>query len=87
MAFSSVVSGATVFGDMRVTYGTFNGSGVTTGNIDTGLTEVLFISVNAGGSSVVADSVTINETLPVAGDAVTIIFTSGKTGYWIAFGK
>jgi hypothetical protein len=87
MAFTSVVSGQTVFGNLRVTYGTFDGSGVTTGDIDTGLGTVFTMAVNAGGSSVVADSVTINETFPLAGSAITIIFTSGKAGTWIAFGK
>jgi len=86
MAFASTVSGSTVFGDLRVTYGTWT-TDTTTGDIDTGLTKVLAMSITAAGSSVVADAPTINETLPVAGSAVTIICTSATVGYWVAYGK
>ena len=86
MAFASTVSGQTVFGDLRVTYGTWT-TDTTTGDINTGLGTVLSMQITGAGSSVVADAPTINETLPVAGSAVTIICTSGTVGYWTAYGK
>jgi len=86
MAFSSTKVGESVFGDKRVTFGTWDGAGVTTGDIDTGLHHADHIQLTAGGSSIVADAPTINETLPCAGSAVTIIFTSGTDGFWMAFG-
>jgi hypothetical protein len=86
MAFTSSTSGKTVFGDLRVVYGTW-ATDTTTGNINTGLNTVLSMQITPNGSSIVADAPTINETLPCAGNAVTIICTSATTGYWIAFGK
>ena len=85
MAFASTVSGSTVFGNLRVTYGTWT-TDTTTGDIDTGLTKVLNMQITGAGSAVVADAPTINETLPCSGSAVTIICTSATVGYWIAFG-
>lgn len=86
MALVSSVTGQTVVGDLRMTYGTFTND-TTGGDIDTGLTEVFTMQVTAAGSSIVADAPTINETFPVAGSAVTIITTSSKVGYWTAWGK
>lgn len=85
MAFATQILGSTVFGDLRVVYGTWT-TDTTGGDIATGLTKVLSMQITSTGSAVVADSPTINETLPCGGD-VTIICTSGKTGTWIAFGK
>ena len=88
MAFTSTVSGSTVFGDKRVTFGTYAASGgATGGDINAGMTTVLSMDVTASGSAVVADAPTINETFPVAGSAVTVIVTADTTGYWFAFGK
>jgi hypothetical protein len=87
MAFSSTLSGKTVFGNKRVTWGSYNGAGVTTGDLDTGLSVCENLQLTGAGSSVVADAPTVNETLPVAGSAVTLIFTSGTTGYWYAIGS
>ena len=86
MAFASTVSGSTVFGDLRVVYGTWT-TDTTTGDINTGLDKVLTMSITAAGTNIVADAPTINETFPCAGSAVTIICTSGKVGYWVAYGK
>jgi len=87
MAFSSAVSGQShIMGDLKFTWGTYNASGVTGGNIDTGLTTVVAMQLTGSGSSVVADAPTINETLPIAGSAITIVVTSGTTGYWVAWG-
>ncbi len=86
MAFSATKTGESVFGNFRVTYGTWDGGGDTGGDINTGLRLVNFMQLTPKGSSIVADAPTINETFPVAGTAVTIIVTSDTDGYWIAYG-
>ena len=86
MAFSATKTGETVFGDKRVTFGTWTGGGDTGGNIDTGLHHVDHMQLTAAGAAIVADAPTINETFPIAGSAITIICTSNKDGYWMAFG-
>ena len=86
MALLSSIKGQTVFGDKRVTYGTFTGNSTTGGDIDTGLHSVHAMAITAKGSSIVADAPTINETFPCSGAAVTIICTNNTDGYWIAFG-
>ena len=85
MAFTSAITGKTVFGNKRVHFGTWT-TDTTTGDIDTGLRscEAFFMQINA--TSIVADAPTVNETFPVAGSAVTIIVTSGADGYWLAVG-
>jgi hypothetical protein len=86
MAFSASKTGEHVVGDLRMTCGTFTGGGDTGGNINTGLHQVVTMSLTARGSSIVADAPTINETFPCDGSAVTIICTSDKDGYWQAYG-
>lgn len=86
MAFSATKVGETVFGNLRVTYGTWDGGSETGGNINTGLHQVVHMQLTAGGSSIVADAPTINETLPHDGSAITIIVTSDTNGFWMAFG-
>lgn len=86
MAFSATKVGETVIGNFRVTYGTWDGGGETGGNINTGLRLCNIMLLTAKGSSIVADAPTVNETLPIAGNAVTIIVTSDTDGYWMAFG-
>lgn len=86
MAFSATKVGETVFGNFRVTYGTWDGGSETGGNINTGLHKCAFMLLTAGGSSIVADAPTVNETLPCDGSAVTIIVTSDTDGFWMAFG-
>jgi hypothetical protein len=86
MAFSSAVSYKTVFGNRRVHYGTWTGSGATGGNVDTGLRLCENILLTVHGSAVTSNQCAVNESLPVAGSAVTIVHDSGINGYWIAFG-
>lgn len=76
----------TVMGNKRVHFGRAAGSG-TGGEIDTGLRVVEWIGLTANKATVVADAVTLNETLPCAGSAVTIIHTSGCSYvYFMAVG-
>ena len=76
----------TVFGNKRVVFGRATGAG-TGGEINTRLRVCEFIALTANKNAVVADAVTLNETLPVAGSAVTIIHTSGCSYvYFMAVG-
>jgi hypothetical protein len=85
MAVTTVVQGSTVFGDRRIVWGTYSADN-TGGDIECGLTKVNHISLTATGSSVVADSPTVNETMPCGG-TVTIIVTNATTGSFLAIGK
>lgn len=88
MAFTSAIIGRTVMGNKRVTYGTYtSASGSTGGDIDTGLTVVDDIQLQAGGSAVKTDGAVINETLPCDGSAVTIVTVADEVGTWKAFGR
>lgn len=86
MAFSASKTGDSVWGNKRITYGTYTGGGTTGGDINTGLHICEGIFLTPKGSSIVADAPTVNETLPVAGSAVTIIVTNNTDGYWWAIG-
>jgi hypothetical protein len=88
MAFTSTVTGRSKMATKNVTWGTWTESASGTGgNIDTGLTKCDFIALQQTASSVVADAPVVNETLPVDGDAVTIVTTAGADGYWWAMGR
>lgn len=79
MAFSSTLKEASL-GHRRMKYGTFTGTGVATGDIDTGLNSIECVqtTVNSGvGVSAVS----------VSGGTVTLSFTTGDTGYWLAIGE
>lgn len=87
MAFESAIVGETVFGNKRIKWGTYtNGSGDTGGNINTGLQSCEAIFLQPGGSSVIATAPVVNETLPVAGSAVTVVTADDEDGTWLAIG-
>jgi hypothetical protein len=87
MVFSSTISVRHKAGSNRVHMGTFTNTAVTTGgNIDTELNTVVGIILTTSGAAVSADQSSVNETLPIAGSAVTIVTTAGADGYWIAWG-
>jgi hypothetical protein len=88
MAFSFTKDLDTVVGNMRVTGGTFNGAAVTTGEIRTGLQQIIDFDLQYKAAAVVADAPVYNEVLPMAGTtAVTVVFTSGAVGRWRAWGS
>ena len=88
MAFTSAITKRAVMGSYKVAWGTFTSAGGSTGgNIDTGLTLVHSIQLTTSGASAVADSTSVNETLPADGSAITIVSTANATGYWFAVGK
>jgi len=79
MAFSSTIQDASL-GHRRMKYGTFTGTGVATGDITTGLNSVENVQVSVvSGVGVSAVS--------VSGGTVTLSFTTGDTGYWLAIGE
>ena len=88
MAFDSVVTQRPVqaYANRRKSWGTFNASSATGGDIDTGLRICEKISLLHQGSAVQANAPVVDESLPVAGSAVTIVCDSGAIGYWEATG-
>ena len=87
MAFESEVTIRSVMGNKRVHFGTYtNGSGDTGGDINTGLRSCEFLSLQPGGSSAIATAPVVNETLPVAGSAVTVVTADDEDGNWMAIG-
>jgi len=87
MSIASTRVGISVFGNLRVAWGTYtDSSAATEGNVNTGLTKVQFMLFQHVNSSVVAEAPVVNETMPCDGTAVTIRTTASDTGIWIAFG-
>ena len=86
MAFGSAITLKTVFGNKRFHAGTFDCSAVTTGDIDTGLRSCEHLNLTHKGSAVQANAPVVDESMPVAGSAVTIVTDSGAVGFWEAFG-
>jgi hypothetical protein len=87
MAFTSAIVGRNFSGSKARTWGTFtNAGGDTGGNIDTGLRMCESIKLTHTGAAVVASAPVVNETLPVLGNAVTIVTVDGADGLWDAIG-
>lgn len=88
MAFTPVLVGRINLGSRTMTHGTYvSAGGSTGGDIDTGLDWCENLILTSKGSSVVADDATLNENLPIAGSAVTIVTTANASGYWMAIGR
>lgn len=87
MAWSSAIEGRTVAGNKRIHYGTWDATGATGGDIDTGLKICEMCVITPTGSAVEADAAVINETSwPMEGNGPTVVCTSGDAGVWIAIG-
>jgi hypothetical protein len=87
MAFASAIVGETVFGNKRVKWGTYtNGLGDTGGDVNTGLQSCEALVLQPGGSSAIATAPVVDETLPVSGNAVTIVTADNEDGTWLAIG-
>lgn len=90
MAFSNTIDGRTKQGLIWMTWGTWNGTGVVTGNINTGLRLVFDVDAKATANGSVADQTRVDETgmasAPIDGSAVTIDFKQGAIGTWRAYG-
>ena len=88
MAWATTVEGRTRMGSKLRTWGTFTSSGGGTGgNIDTALGVCEFIKINVSGASAGGNEPVVNETLPEAGSAITIVTDANEAGYWEAVGK
>jgi hypothetical protein len=85
MAFTAKKTGEHVFGDLRVTMGTYAGGGETGGDINTGLHQCVHMVLTPGAAAP-TEAPAVNETMPCAGDAVTIAVTNNTDGFWMAFG-
>lgn len=87
MAFTqSITHGPYVTGDRKEVYGKCDFTGVTTGNINTGLKMCESLVLTHVGTAVEAAAAVVNETLPVDGSAVTVVGTSGDSCLWVAKG-
>lgn len=86
MAWGSSVIKKYIFGRSRVHCGSFDSSGATGGDVATGLKRVEGFQLTHKGTAVAANVAVVNETFPLAGGDVTLVCTSGDTGYWIAVG-
>ena len=86
MAFSSAITVKTVFGNKRVNCGTFDCASVAGGNINTGLRKAETVLLQLQGSAVTSNPAMVNESMPVAGSAVTIVTDSSAAGFWMAIG-
>lgn len=87
MAFASTVIEQGVMGDKKYSRGTYtNGSGDSGGDIDTGLAICQELYMQPTGAAVIASHPSLNEDLPIAGSAVTVINTASEDGNWFALG-
>ncbi len=88
MAFASAITQRPIsVGNKRWSWGTYtNGSGDTGGNINTGLRLCEHIQLQPSGSSAIATAPVVNETLPIAGSAITVVTADNEDGYWMAIG-
>ncbi len=74
-------------GNECMTWGTYLDSGAATeDNINTKLHLCTRIILQPHGSSVSTNAPAVNETLPVAGSAVTVICDASQSGMWYAWG-
>lgn len=89
MAFTSTVEFKLPIGDVWIAGGTWNGSGVTTGELATELVYCHTIVLGHTGNGVQANDASVDETIPgpLTGGLCTIDFDSGATGTWIAVGR
>ena len=87
MAFTQVLmSRPKSFGHMRMSFGSWTATSVTTGDINTGLRKCYSMMLTHKGSATEAAAAVVGETMPYDGSAVTITCTSSDAGYWLAFG-
>lgn len=87
MAFTATVTERTVYGNKLVHFGTYTSSGGDTGgNINTSMAKVEVMLLQPKGSAVTSNAPVVNETLPVAGNAVTIVTDANESGQWLAIG-
>jgi predicted membrane GTPase involved in stress response len=88
MAFASTITSKENSGSLAMRIGTFtNGGADTGGDVDTGLSVVDSFVIIETGAAVVANRSVVNETFPLASNAVTIVTDADVDGIWMAWGK
>ena len=87
MAFSYTIDSEVHIGGKRIVSGTYTSTGVTGGDVKTGLSTVMSFVLSPSGGAVTNCPV-YNETLPLTNTdgAVTIVTGNGEIGSWIAIG-
>ena len=87
MAFTSAILGRTIASNKSITWGTFTTSSTEAGgDIDTGLHMCEMLIPVIGGGTVATNAPVVNETFPVAGNAVSIVTDASADGMWVAIG-
>ena len=90
MAFSHTTYALVKTQDFSETFGTWNGTGAVTGDINTGLAKVYWFEAHQCANGSVADQTNVDETTlasaAIAGTAITIEFKQGAVGIWRAMG-
>lgn len=87
MAFTVTKLNETVAGNQRKVVGQYvNDSDSTGGDINTGLHSVHDMVLTPKGTAVQANAPVVNEDLPCAGNAVTIVTDANASGYFTAYG-
>ncbi len=86
MTLVSTITDRATIGDRVIVFGTFTNDG-TGGDIETTLRVVEQLHIQHTGDAAVAETPSVNETLPL-GDRTspTIVTTSAKAGIWMAIG-
>jgi hypothetical protein len=85
MAFSFTKTEENPQGSLRMTFGTFTGTAVASGNIYTGLQKVIFMYLQPNNAQSPLIQCNLSTTLPSV-DPIGIVMTSGVCGYWMAWG-
>jgi hypothetical protein len=86
MVFATAIVGRDVMGAKAVSWGTFACTGVTGGDIKTGLHLCQMILLQPNNTASPTEQCDVNKTLPYDGSAITIVTTTGVCGYWLAWG-
>ena len=87
MSIATALVGRSVLGDKAMTWGTYTDSSAGTAddvNTKLHLCELFFIIPY--GATAITDAGAVDETLPVAGSAVTFIVKASQAGLWVAIG-
>lgn len=86
MTLTSTITKRVTIGDREMIIGTFANDG-TGGNIETTLRVVESVMLQHTGDAAVAETPSVNETLPLVDRTpVTIVTTSAKAGIFVAIG-
>lgn len=74
-------------GSLKSSRGNWDGTAVTTGELDTGLNDIFAVYLSVNDATAANGAVTVVETFPLNQAKVTINFVSGVKGEFFAIGK